>query len=295
MSASSASRRASSALSSSWASSRMSGSFISSSVAVSFATTSLYSRKLSTSGCISDERLRVRTELRRVRLDGGIGHLGHQLFVLRFDGCQFVEHALDSIGSALQPDPWPGPAGHRRKKRDLVAIRERRREPRVLFVHRAGDGGRVVRRAAGNSADEASQAVRAVAPSGSVRSSSDAPAISRSRANSRILTSMPARAPADARPRLPDPPSRPRSRPRRPRSARASRWGRSASAARSHTGTPRMHRRDGEMPRQSRRWLHRSPPGPSGGGWRARRRASGRRASSSICRNAFRASGAYAS
>ena len=32
----------------------MSGSFISSSVAVSCATTSLYSRKLSTSGCISD-------------------------------------------------------------------------------------------------------------------------------------------------------------------------------------------------------------------------------------------------
>ena len=56
------------------------------------------------------ERLRVRTELRRVRLDGGIGHLGHQLLVLRLDGRQFVEHAVAYLLVRLKPDATDGPA-----------------------------------------------------------------------------------------------------------------------------------------------------------------------------------------
>ena len=49
------------------------------------------------------QRLRVRTELRRVRLDGGIGHLGHQLLVLRLDGREFVEHCF-TLSVRLKPD-----------------------------------------------------------------------------------------------------------------------------------------------------------------------------------------------
>ena len=71
MSASSASRRASSVFSSSCASSRMSGSLSSSSVASICATTSLYSRNRSTSGCISATAFECAAELRRVALDGG--------------------------------------------------------------------------------------------------------------------------------------------------------------------------------------------------------------------------------
>jgi hypothetical protein len=38
------------------------------------------------------EGLGIRTELRRIGLDGGVRHLGHHLVVLRFNGRQFVEH-----------------------------------------------------------------------------------------------------------------------------------------------------------------------------------------------------------
>src|SRR6185503_2377137 len=37
-------------------------------------------------------RLRMRTKLRRVPLHAGVGHFGHQPFVLRLDGVEFVEH-----------------------------------------------------------------------------------------------------------------------------------------------------------------------------------------------------------
>ena len=46
----------------------------------------------STSGCISASSLERVTELDRVGLHGGIGHLGHQLVVTRFCGGQLVQH-----------------------------------------------------------------------------------------------------------------------------------------------------------------------------------------------------------
>ena len=42
----------------------------------------------------------MRTELRRVSLDGGIGHLGHQPLVLRLDGVELIEHVCRLLISA---------------------------------------------------------------------------------------------------------------------------------------------------------------------------------------------------
>ena len=87
----------------------------------------------------------------------------------------------------------------------------------------------------GNSCAKAFHASWAVAPSGSWRESSDAPAISRRRANSRTVTCTrdPSRPGVPVRRR--DRPSPLRPTPGRPRSARASRSGQFVSIARSRS------------------------------------------------------------
>ena len=135
------------------------------------------------------ERLRVRAELRRVGLDRGIGHLGHQLLVPGLDGPQFVEHMI------FDPAAAAGSASrHGRQKRDLVAVLQRARS-----CARSPRSPRTTRCAAYASSSGMPSAQRSsrrpapCAPSGTSSRSSDAPAISRSRANSRTVTSMPAR------------------------------------------------------------------------------------------------------
>ncbi len=145
------------------------------------------------------ERLRVRTELRRVGLDGRVRHLGHQLVVSRLGCGQLVEHVQTCRSSSVRANHDDSVRGEARHSRRTPAAGtpprprlQRRRQPRVLLVDGARDDLLVFgeRRVVADQRSHAAARWRRRAARGAAP---PAPAISRSRAKSRIVTRMRAR------------------------------------------------------------------------------------------------------
>ena len=167
ISASSASRRASSAFSSSCASSRMSGSLSSSSFSAISRERRACIRGTSRPAAASPRP--PSNGVRNLALSAwtaGSRHLGRHLLVLVLDGRQLVEHLPRSrpararwtgILASLALDRSSSP-GHRRQERDLVAVVQRRRQPRVVLVHGARDAARRSRPSPGTRATSACHA-----------------------------------------------------------------------------------------------------------------------------------------
>ena len=213
-------------------------------------------------------------------LNAEIAETAEKLFSLR------TPRALRSSSSS---------PGHRRQKRDFVAVVHSCVHPRVVGVDRArnrplvaGERRKLAGELAPDRADRRARRRRRAC-------SSAAPAMSRSRANSRTVTRMPPARPPRARARRPDRPWRLRSRRRRRRRTRASRSARSASRARSRSGTPRNA--SAAMRRRGAIATLASPISSRPIRWCSASRTPGQRPaiSSAIRSNAFSASGSYAS
>src|SRR5690606_12685980 len=128
ISPSSVSRRASSDSSSSCASSRMSGSFSSSCVAATCSTTDLYSRNASTSGCMSAAALEC---ARNFAVSAWTA--GSAISAMSWSYLASTALSLSSI------NPCRSASRHRREEGHFVAVAQRGRHARVVFVDRAGD------------------------------------------------------------------------------------------------------------------------------------------------------------
>src|SRR4051812_14096233 len=125
----------------------MSGSFINPSVAVSCEMTSLYSRNLSTSGCSSAS---VFEFARNFAVSPWM--LGSAISVISRSYCASTALSLSNMVCffgcrdptfRLLLDPVSA-AGHRRQKRHLVAIAQRRGHTRIFLIDRARDRTAVV-------------------------------------------------------------------------------------------------------------------------------------------------------
>src|SRR6185436_8116912 len=150
ISASSASRRCVSSVISSCASSRMSGSLSISSVAAVCATTSLYSRKVSTSSCMSATPLE---SVRNFELSAWTA--GSAISAVICSYLASIDCSFSNIhqSGALAPDPLTltrcarsllSAARYGWQECHFVTVAEQRRQPRVLLVDRARDASAVV-------------------------------------------------------------------------------------------------------------------------------------------------------
>ena len=200
----------------------MSGSLSSSSVSVICAATSLYSRNASTSGCISETAFEW---ARNFALSAWTAGSPISAAI-----CSYLLSSDVSLSNMIIPDsmiPDPPETGGRNATSSPSFSAAVSRAYSSFTAHE-------MLRACSRSSPgtprpaPATRRIALDARRAPARVSSEAPASSRSRANSRIVTCTRAPAPPAARPRPRDPPSPPRSRPRRPRSARASRSARSA-------------------------------------------------------------------
>ena len=159
--------------------------------------------------------------LGRIALQLGRAEPRDQILVLTFYRLQLVEHGLSSRLRILSPRKPAAETPPRRRRAASV-------HPRVVGVHRASRSTARTAPAPETRRRAAARSSPIVAPGADSRVSSAAPVMSRSRANSRTVTRMPAaplpRAPARRQGRR----SLPRSRRRRLRKTRASRSAQSA-------------------------------------------------------------------